>query len=99
MSNLGSYQPRPVTTPKSAVGKHFGPYGCHIELAAGEAPDDCVLNYDAPADCRFGHTESGRVRRHPHTCPYWKPIISTDGEGRVPSSTTDGGQASGMNPK
>ena len=63
-------------------------YGCHVELGQGEQPDDCVLNYGAPDDCVFGRTPSGRIRKAPHTCKYWKPI--TPPQEPTPSTTGEG---------
>jgi hypothetical protein len=52
-------------------------YGCHVDLCEGEKPDDCVISYGAHGDCTFGHTPSGRPRRHPHTCKHWQKVLAS----------------------
>jgi hypothetical protein len=74
MEDHSSSRSHPVVTPKSAIGKHFGPFGCHVDLAPDEKPDDCVLNYGAPGDCMYARGPTGRDRRYPHTCKYWRPV-------------------------
>jgi hypothetical protein len=49
-------------------------YGCHADLAPGEHPDGCVLDYGSPRDCDFGVFPSGRVRRSKKTCPHWRKL-------------------------
>lgn len=49
-------------------------YGCHIDLADGDEPDGCVIMYGAPGDCIFGTLASGRSRRSPFTCKYWRKV-------------------------
>lgn len=48
--------------------KPFGEYGCSVDLALGEALDDCVLNLGEPnSSCQFALP----ARRIPDHCPYW----------------------------
>lgn len=54
--------------------KKWPEYGCHVELEAGEAPDQCVIDLGCPSDCNYGHTPSGRARKSPHTCKHWRKI-------------------------
>ena len=49
-------------------------YGCHVDLLAGETPDDCVIDYNAPEDCVFGHGPTGIARRSKWACKHWKPF-------------------------
>jgi hypothetical protein len=49
-------------------------YGCHVELAEDEQPDDCVVDYGAYGDCIHGHYRNGQPRRTKWTCKYWRPI-------------------------
>ena len=46
-------------------------YGCHMDLAPGEEPDDCVINsVDGyiREDCIHGHKHRTR-----EGCPHWQP--------------------------
>lgn len=54
--------------------KAFPEYGCHVDLAPDEKPDDCVLSYGAPGDCIYGFTSPRRPRKSPHTCKYWRKV-------------------------
>lgn len=49
-------------------------HGCHVDLAPGQHPDGCVLDYGVPQDCDYGVFPSGRVRRSKKTCPHWRKI-------------------------
>ena len=73
----------------------FGKFACHVDLAPDEAPDDCVLNYGVPGDCIYARTASGRVRRSPHTCRYWKrvaPSSAMQTPDEVPGTNPDIGE-------
>jgi hypothetical protein len=50
-------------------------HGCHADLAPGEQPDGCVLDYGKPQDCDFGVFPGGRLRRSKNTCPQWRRIV------------------------
>ena len=49
-------------------------YGCHVDLADDEQPDGCVIEYGGHRDCIYATFPSGRLRRTPRTCRFWKPI-------------------------
>ena len=53
-----------VKASERAANEHL--YGCCVELADDEFPDDCVLEYGAPGDCI--HALRRKVK---WTCPYW----------------------------
>jgi hypothetical protein len=59
-------------TDQHLVSTEATSYGCHVDLAPGEHPDGCVLDYGAPQDCNFGVFPSGRIRRSKKTCPHWR---------------------------
>lgn len=48
-------------------------YGCHADLADGEEPDDCVIDYGSPGDCIHATFANGRNRTSVWTCRYWRP--------------------------
>ena len=54
--------------------KNWPEYGCHVEMAEGEKPDECVLMVSSHEDCIYAKTPSGRPRKSPHTCKYWKKV-------------------------
>lgn len=49
-------------------------YGCHVDLAKDEEPDGCVIEYGAHSDCLYAIFPSGRLRRTPRTCKWWRKI-------------------------
>lgn len=55
-------------------GKPFGAFACHADVPHGAKPDDCVINVDHYSSCIYGTTDTGRPRRSPNGCPYWRPI-------------------------
>ncbi|MNU29080.1 hypothetical protein D3C71_175270 [compost metagenome] len=57
-------------------------HGCHVDLAPGEQPDGCVLDYGTPHDCAFGVFPSGRLRRSRNTCPHWRKIDGRKSQNR-----------------
>jgi len=48
-------------------------FGCHIDLAPGEEPDDCVINSGNICDCALAN--SGMK---PEQCEYWREIQNHD---------------------
>ncbi len=42
-------------------------YGCVVDLAPDEEPDDCVLDYGAPGDCNLASR-----RRTKWSCSMWR---------------------------
>ena len=43
-------------------------YGCHMDLAPGEEPDECVIDYADRGSCIHGYKHRTR-----EGCPYWQP--------------------------
>ena len=48
-------------------------YGCHCDLDPDQEPDGCVLDYDAPSDCRVAMDLVKHSKKR-EDCEYWKPI-------------------------
>lgn len=51
-------------------------YGCHCDLMPGQEPDPCVTHSGDHWACAYGVLESGRNRRSPWPCKYWKSFKS-----------------------
>ena len=58
------------------MDKPFPEYGCHVDLfdAPGGMPDDCVVNIDYPSSCIYARTKTGRDRKTPNGCKYWRRV-------------------------
>jgi len=52
--------------------KPYPQYACYCELDYGEQPSNCVVNENDHDSCTLAYTDSGRKRRTPNTCPYWR---------------------------
>jgi hypothetical protein len=46
-------------------------YGCHVDLAPDEQPDDCVKDYGDLDGCNFA-----RRHRTREGCRYWQPVTA-----------------------
>jgi len=57
-----------------ATDKPWPLYGCHVEVDVGESVDDCVVNMGMPCDGMYAKTASGRERKTPNGCEYWRRI-------------------------
>lgn len=72
MESAPAAPPAPAAGPARAVGveaKPFGVFGCHCELAPGQAPDLCAIDQGRRDDCCLAM--DGRER---NSCEYWQPI-------------------------
>ena len=48
-------------------------FGCHVDLLAGECPDNCVIDYDDHDDCT--HAVHGMKRED---CEFWEEIETNE---------------------
>lgn len=63
-----------------ATDKPWPIYGCHVDVDHGCPPDDCVINLGQPQDCFYGTTSTGRERKTPNGCEYWRRIKAARNE-------------------